>query len=47
MNTTYSKFTEAEIIEIGRAMERYGFTDIGEFMCWAAREKAKAILAEK
>ena len=47
MSTTYSKFTESEMIEIGRAMERNGFSDLGEFMCWATRQQAAAILADK
>ena len=47
MNSILAQFKDEELAYIGRAMERSGFTDIREFLRWAANQQAAAILAEK
>jgi hypothetical protein len=43
MQKIITRFTEAEIVSLGRAMERLGYTDIEKFIADAAAEKADAV----
>lgn len=47
MNSILAQFKDEELTAIGRAMERGGFTDIHEFIRWAANQQTDTILAEK
>lgn len=40
MQKIITRFTESEIVALGRAMERLGYTDIEKFIADAAAEKA-------
>ena len=43
MQKIITRFTESEIVALGRAMERLGYTDIEKFIADAAAEKADAV----
>lgn len=45
MNIT-TDFTEIELTDLGRAMERAGFTDFAEFARWAISEKKEEVLSK-
>lgn len=40
MQKIITRFTEEEIVKIGRAMERLGYTSLEKFIADAAAEKA-------
>ena len=45
MNNTMTQFTETELTEIGRAMERAGYTDIESFIYEATIQLKNKALA--
>ena len=44
MTNITTHFTETELMELGRAMERAGFTDIEEFVQHATEKLTREIL---
>lgn len=42
-----AQFTEQEIADMGRAMERHGFSDLKLFIKWTAKKAMASILADK
>lgn len=47
MENITTEMSDTELTEIGRAMEREGFTDLKTFAHWAILDTAKHILSEK
>lgn len=47
MKNITTQFSDIQLTEFGRAMERSGFTDLASFICWAAQQQTAAILNEK
>lgn len=43
MQKIITQFTEAEMVNLGRAMERLGYTSLEKFIADAAAEKAAAV----
>ena len=39
--------SEYELIYIGQAMKKSGFTDVNDYLRWAANQQTAAILAEE
>lgn len=47
MNSILAQFKNEELTEIGRAMERSGFTSVHKFILWAANQQTASILAKE
>ena len=47
MNKITTNMSDEELIHIGQAMKKNGFSDVKAYLRWAANQQAAAILAEK